>query len=83
MSAPTVPMITDPQLRKINILSKECDLIDRTARLRWMSDEVDRELNSSKELTCHEASMLIQVLEYEKSQRAQSSECTTTATEGK
>lgn len=74
MSAPTVPMITDPQLRKINILSKECCLIDRTARLRWMSDEVDRELNSSKELTCTEASMLIQVLEHEKSQRAQKSD---------
>lgn len=81
MSAPTEPMITGRQLRKINILSKECGLADRDARLKWMSDEVDRELNSSKQLTCHEASTLIKVLEYEKSQRAQMSESTTTATD--
>lgn len=83
MSAPTVRMITDRQLYKLNILLKECGLIDRLARLKWMSDEVMRDLKSSKELTCTEASMLIQVLEHEKSQRAQSSENTTTATEGK
>lgn len=81
MSAPAVRMITDKQLYKLNILSKECGLGDRVARLKWMSDEVVRELKSSKELTCDEASMLIKVLEYEKSQRAQISESTTTATD--
>ncbi|ORA64129.1 hypothetical protein [Mycobacteroides franklinii] len=74
MSAPTVRMITDRQLYKLNILLKECGLIDRPARLKWMGDEVVRDLKSSKELTCTEASMLIQVLEHEKSQRAQKSD---------
>lgn len=72
MSAPAVRMITDKQLYKLNILSKECGLVDRAARLKWMSDEVVRGLKSSKELTCAEATMLIKVLEYEKANRTQS-----------
>lgn len=82
MTEPAVRMITDKQLYKLNILSKECGLADRAARLKWMSDEVVRKLNSSKELTCDEASMLIKVLEYEKAQRARSPESATTTTGG-
>lgn len=73
MTAPAVRLITDKQLYKLNILSRECGLADRVARLKWMSDEVVRELKSSKELTCAEATMLIQVLEYEKANRTQNS----------
>ena len=50
----------------------------RAAGLAWLSAEARRELTTSKDLTREEASTVIQVLEHEKTQRAQSS---TTATE--
>ncbi|MBV0920644.1 recombination protein RecT [Mycobacteroides chelonae] len=85
---PEVLMATDAQVTKINILLKEVGIATgkdgRAAGLAWLSAEVqaDPPLTSSKELTREQASMVIQVLEHEKSQRAQSSENGTAATEG-
>ncbi|WP_196328497.1 hypothetical protein [Mycobacteroides chelonae] len=84
--APDVPMVTKAQLTKLHILLSECEISTgddgHAVGLAWLSAEVDRPLESSKELTRQEASMVIQVLEHEKSQRAQSSENATAATEG-
>ncbi|RIS72055.1 recombination protein RecT [Mycobacteroides abscessus] len=87
--APEVLMATEAQVRKVNILLQECGISTgkdgRAAGLAWLTAQIQAEqpLTSSKELTREQASMVIQVLEHEKSQRAQSSENATTATEGK
>lgn len=84
---PDVPMVTKAQLTKLHILLGECEISTgddgHAVGLAWLSAEVARPLESSKELTRQEASMVIQVLEHEKTQRAQKSETSTTTTEGK
>ncbi|CPR79508.1 recombination protein RecT [Mycobacteroides abscessus] len=72
--SPEVLMATEAQVRKVNILLQECGISTgkdgRAAGLAWLSAEVQTELTSSKELTREQASMVIQVLEHEKTQRA-------------
>ncbi|WP_100466688.1 recombinase RecT [Mycobacteroides abscessus] len=85
--ASEVPMVTKAQLTKLHILLGECEVSTgddgHAVGLAWLAAEVDRPLKSSKELTRQEASMVIQVLEHEKTQRAQKSETPTTTAEGK
>ncbi|CPU33282.1 RecT-family phage protein [Mycobacteroides abscessus] len=85
--ASDAPMVTKAQLTKLHILLGECEISTgddgHAVGLAWLGAEVDRPLKSSKELTRQEASMVIQVLEHEKTQRAQKSENPTTTTEGK
>lgn len=54
---------SQPQLRKIFALLTEADIIDRDARLRFVSDVVQREITSSTQLTVSEASAVIDRLD--------------------
>lgn len=57
---PAEPM-SDAQSRKLHALLRDCGM-DRAAALAWFAARIGREVTSSKELTKHEASELIEAL---------------------
>ena len=57
------PMITDAQLRKMGAAMGDVGIKDRAARLSYVSGVVGHEVGSSKDLTKHEASVVIDALE--------------------
>lgn len=58
--------ITGKQLQMISIGMKELGLIERGARLAYVAAVVNRDVESSKDLTKHEASKLIDQIELDK-----------------
>lgn len=67
---PNPPMITAAQLKKLHtVLTKE-GLSDRAQSLAWLSEQVKRNLTSSKELTKEEAIDIINWLEKEQAKDA-------------
>lgn len=58
--------ITDSQSRKLHALLRECGITDREAGLAYISQIIDREIASTKELTKAEASRAIDQIEMEK-----------------
>jgi hypothetical protein len=59
------PLITGPQLTKLNILLTEAGITDRAAKLAYVGEVVGRQIASSKVLTKSEASTVIDALEQE------------------
>lgn len=55
-------LITQAQQRRLHALLKENDLADRAAGLSYISKLLDREVESTKELTAEEASLVIDSL---------------------
>jgi hypothetical protein len=53
------PLITGPQLTKLNLLLTQQVGSDRDAKLAWLTTELSREITSSKDLTKREATYLI------------------------
>ena len=53
---------SDAQLRMLGMLFGECAITDRTERLRYVSNVIGRDVESSKELTKAEASKVIDLL---------------------
>jgi len=62
MPAAGTDPITDPQMKKLNVLLDEAGLHDRTEALRWISGVLGIDLTTRKDLTTHEASNLIDLL---------------------
>jgi len=60
------PAITDAQSKKLHALLRECGITDRDAGLAYISQIIDREIESTKELTKAEASRAIDQIETEK-----------------
>jgi len=58
--------ITDAQSRKLHALLRECGITDRDAGLAYISQLIDREIGSTKELSKAEASKAIDQIETEK-----------------
>lgn len=54
--------ITDPQMKKLNVLLDEAGLHDRAEALRWISGVLGLDLTTRKDLTTQEASNLIDLL---------------------
>jgi energy-coupling factor transporter ATP-binding protein EcfA2 len=54
---------TDAQIQKMSIMFRERGIADRDAKLKYISDEVGRNVGSSKELTKAEASKVIESLQ--------------------
>ncbi|GAA3962838.1 hypothetical protein [Gordonia caeni] len=67
------PSITAAQLKKLHTLLTKWDLTDRHAALAWLSQQVDRPLGSSKDLTKVEAAELIGFIEAEQASDAEAS----------
>jgi hypothetical protein len=57
--------VTDKQLGLIGTLMTKAEITDRDQRLRWVSDVIGREVESSKKLTKAEASKVIDELQKE------------------
>jgi hypothetical protein len=68
-AAPPLPgeedRVTDKQLGLIGTLMTKAEITDRDQRLRWVSDVIGREVESSKKLTKAEASKVIDELQKE------------------
>jgi hypothetical protein len=62
---PVVPLITPQQLKKLHAMFGEKALTNRDEALAWMSNVLDRDITTSKELTRDEASRLFAELERE------------------
>lgn len=54
--------ITDPQMKKLNVLLDHADLHDRTEALAWISGVLGVDITTRKDLTTDEASRLIDLL---------------------
>lgn len=54
--------ITEPQMKKLNVLLDQAGLHDREDALTWISGILGTEISTRKDLTTHEASRLIDVL---------------------
>lgn len=77
--APEVPMITQPQSKKLYALLRERGLEDKDAALAWISSALSRSDNpvaSTKDLTKGEAGTLIEILDSPRAEQP-------TTTEGK
>ncbi|WP_164911914.1 recombinase RecT [Mycobacteroides franklinii] len=77
--APEVPMITQPQSKKLYALLRERGLEDKDAALAWISSALNRSDNpvaSTKDLTKGEAGTLIEILDSPRAEQP-------TTTEGK
>jgi hypothetical protein len=62
---PVVPLITPPQLKKLHAMFGESGLTNRDEALAWMSNVLERDITTSKEVTRDEASRLFAELERE------------------
>jgi hypothetical protein len=63
-------MITDAQSRKLHATLKDVGLVDRDSALAWMSNVIDVEIGSTKDLTKEQASQVIEALNVELQQQA-------------
>ena len=63
----TPEAVTPAQLRKLGVLFGELNVTDRDERLAYVSAVMNRQVESSKELTKREASTVIDLLEHERS----------------
>lgn len=63
---PSVTLISDAQLRKLNILLAADKITGHDERAQWCSDMIGRKIASTKELTAGEASTLIDKMEPKK-----------------
>ncbi|ROZ88981.1 hypothetical protein [Gordonia sp. OPL2] len=55
--------ITDPQLKKLHVVMQKEGLTERAAALEWLSQQINRPLDTSKDLSKDEASGIIDFLE--------------------
>jgi hypothetical protein len=55
--------ITEAQVRLLGVLFKKCDLADRDAALAYVAEAIGRKIESRKELSKHEASLVINRLQ--------------------
>jgi hypothetical protein len=62
---PVVPLITPQQLKKLHAMFGEKALTNRDEALAWMSNVLERDITTSKEVTRDEASRLFAELERE------------------
>lgn len=58
--------ITDAQSKKLHALLRECGITDREVGLAYISQIIDKEIGSTKELSKHDASRAIDQIEKEK-----------------
>lgn len=65
---PATPMMTGPQQRKLHALLKESDRGDRDVGLVYIAGVIDRQVESTKDLTKVEAGRVIDALEAEQSE---------------
>jgi hypothetical protein len=63
-------MITDAQSRKLHATLKDVGLVDRDSALAWMSNVIDVEIGSTRDLTKAQASQVIEALGVELQQQA-------------